>query len=220
MICTAWWISLNHSKRINVHDKFIPYTSLKSRRKYQVIHHFREFLKSQSQDTIDYYKPILAKVYKKERYIRCEPKITNLSIVIGYISRYIYRPPIAQSRITDYDGENITIQYEHKQPKETRTTTFTWNEFLWALARHIPEPYFHTVHYGWMFAPHCKFYYLDLIHLYCSNSVPRQLPPKLPSCYRQRMITSFWIDPLQCPCCKTNLTLQRISYNPITLDSS
>jgi Putative transposase len=213
-ICTAWWISFDHKQRISLHSKYIPYESLNARRKYNVINNIRIFLKQQHPDKCNTYKSLLSKLYKKERYIRCEPKITNLSIVIWYVSRYVYRPPLAQSRITHYDGNNVTIKYEHKQPKETRFTTFTGLEFIEHLARHIPNKYFHTVHYGWIFSSTHKQYFLELLIVILPNTIPRQKPCKLPAWFRERMIKSFGKDPLECPCCKTTLTLLQSFYTP------
>jgi hypothetical protein len=70
-------------------------------------------------------------------------KITN------YLGRYLYRPPIAESRITNYNQEDCTISitYQHKQPKETRHATIDVLEFIGNLFRHIPDKYFHMVQY-------------------------------------------------------------------------
>lgn len=111
-------------------------------------HQILLFLKNKSPADYDRYKLLLNQLYQKERYIRCEPKVSVITKVISYVARYFYRPPFSETRIESYDGEYLTFRYEHKQPKETRYTTFSAIEFILNVFRHLHDKHFASVRYG------------------------------------------------------------------------
>lgn len=204
-VCTTWWIHKDNWSRIELTDLFIPYKSLNSRRKYNLSHQILLFLKNKSPADYDRYKLLLNQLYQKERYIRCEPKVSVITKVISYVARYFYRPPFSETRIESYNGEYLTFRYEHKQPKETRYTTFSAIEFILNVFRHLHDKHFASVRYGWIFATACKKKYLQNLHLIVSFSNKSSKLPFIALTYRQRHYQSFWSDPLICPHCACSL---------------
>lgn len=118
--------------------------------------------------------------------------------IIGYIGRYVKRPVIAQSRILDYDWENITFSYTDKlENNEIKDITCSDIEFLELLVQHIPNTYFHMVYYYGIFANRVKAKYLKIINtLYPS---PR-IYPRITKTFRGRFVLWTGKDPLRCSC--------------------
>ena len=54
----------------------------------------------------------------KEFYVNAERRLTNIKQATQYIGRYLARPAIAEYRIINYDGKNVTYWYENKNLRE------------------------------------------------------------------------------------------------------
>ena len=80
---------------------------------------------------------MINKLYKKEFYVNAERRLTNIKQATQYIGRYLARPAIAEYRITNYDGRNVTYWYENKIPKEKREITVDVLEFIGKITQHI-----------------------------------------------------------------------------------
>ncbi len=90
-------------------------------------------------------RSLINRLYKQKEngfYVYAQGEITNLEIISKYLARYAGRPAIAESRIIDYDGKNVTIKYvPHGETKEV-VETMTAAEFIQRLIIHIPETHF------------------------------------------------------------------------------
>jgi hypothetical protein len=64
-----------------------------------------------------------------------------------YIGRYVKHPPIAESRIMNFDGNHVTYWYEDSETKQKKTITMDKFEFIRLLLSHIPEKNFKIVRY-------------------------------------------------------------------------
>jgi hypothetical protein len=121
--------------------------------------------------------------------------------MIGYVWRYVKRPVIAQSRILNYDWDNITFCYVDKTEKnplkKTKNITCSDIEFLELLVQHIPNKHSHMVFYYWIFANRVKSKYLNLINTLCRS--PRTYP-RITKNFRRRFILWNSYDPLKCSC--------------------
>lgn len=116
--------------------------------------------------------------------------------VAKYITRYIGRPVMAQSRITDYDGTCVTYWYQRHEDNKIVSKTEHAHDFIKKLIIHIPEKGFHMLRYYGLYAmPDQKTGHL--VHL-----MKRHLRRSVRIMQRWvfRIELSFNHDPLKCPC--------------------
>jgi hypothetical protein len=98
---------------------------------------------------IDYERRILWKIP--------EHGCTDKHDLLAYVARYIGRPPIANSRILEFDAHHVRFRYRDKKDDDrTHEATIPTQEFLDRLIEHIREPYQHGVRYYSLLAPRAK----------------------------------------------------------------
>ena len=146
-------------------------------------------------DFYDYHSKISGE--KSNRNVHFPDKPCSFTEVVGYVWRYVKRPVIAQSRILDYDGENVTFNYTDKRDKLVKNITCSSIEFMELLLQHIPNLNFHMIYYYWIFANRCKKKYLRIIKIYYSHE---QKMPRIAKNFRERIFMFTWKDPLKCSC--------------------
>ena len=116
--------------------------------------------------------------------------------VANYITRYIGRPAMAQSRITNYDGHNVSFWYNRHEDEQRQDETIPASEFIARLIIHIHEKYFNTLRYYGLYAKNHKF--ADkLVFLLSRHSVKARL---LCRNWAFRIELSFGYDPTKCSC--------------------
>ena len=77
-----------------------------------------------------------------------EHRCTNKYELLAYVARYIGRPPIANSRIVEFDAHHVRFRYRDKLDDDrVHEATIATQEFLDRLIEHIQEPYQHGVRY-------------------------------------------------------------------------
>lgn len=144
----------------------------------------------------------------KSRYIYFSKRANSFKVVLWYIWRYLKRPTISQSRLINYNWEEVTYNYKDKYDSKTKEITCLTTTFIWLLIQHIPNKYFHMVHYYWIFANRCKHKYLTIINSYFDNSAKG---PVIPKSFSERAYFFTWRNPLLCECwwvfCKYKITL-------------
>lgn len=116
--------------------------------------------------------------------------------VAKYITRYIGRPVMAQSRITGYDGTNVSYWYQRHEDNKKIYVDEHAHEFIKKLIIHIPEPGFNMLRYYGIYAlPDSKW-----------SSLRRRLPAHMRKIYKicrrwqWRIDIHFKYDPLKCEC--------------------
>lgn len=118
--------------------------------------------------------------------------------IIWYIWRYVKRPVIAQSRILDYDGDNVTFVYKDKyENNKKKVLQYSTDKFIWCLIQHIPEKYFHMIYYYWIFANRCKSKFITIINTLYPT---KRIYPRIPKTFSTRMGLLNWRNPFLCNC--------------------
>ncbi len=121
-----------------------------------------------------------------------------------YIGRYIKHPPIAESRITAFDGKQVTFWYKDSQTKKIKTVIMDKFEFIRLLLSHIPEKNFKIVRYVGVYSRrgyrHRQTEFNDEEAILIKRS------------WRDEIKRVFQYDPLLCPHCKTEMELVDICY--------
>lgn len=85
-------------------------------------------------------------------------RIRHPKLIIKYLGRYVRHPAIANSRLTSFDGRNVSFFYEEHREKEIirHDVTMRVDDFISALIQHIPEPQFKMIRYYGAYARRTK----------------------------------------------------------------
>jgi len=135
--------------------------------------------------------------------VYAKPPIAGPGHVVRYLSRYVHRIAIANSRITDYDGESVSFRYKDRAGGNvTKHRTVSGPDFARLFLQHVLPPRFVRVrHYGFLAARRRN----DLARC-------RELLGAQPAAPREKDVTwvaaferLFGSNPLQCPACKTGV---------------
>lgn len=104
-------------------------------------------------------KTLKNKLYEEKNkgfYVYAKTEIKSAKTAAKYIGRYVGRPAIAESRILDYDRENVTYKYtRHEDNKEIVETVHVY-EFIKRVIRHIPEKNFKMIRYFGIYSRRSK----------------------------------------------------------------
>lgn len=116
--------------------------------------------------------------------------------VASYITRYIGRPVMAQSRITGYDGKNVSYWYQRHEDNQIVNETESALEFIGKLIIHIPDRGFNMLRYYGVYAqPYSRKSPVRRMLSTCQQQM-QVVKHK----WRHRIISSFGRDPLLCQC--------------------
>ena len=151
---------------------------------------------------------ILYHKYNEGFYVHA-PKsdFNSASAVSKYIVRYIGRPAMAQSRITGYDGENVTFWYQRHEDNEKVTETIHAHDFIKRLIIHIPEKGFNMLRYYGLYA----LPYNENPHLIRRIDRKKKRARRIMQRWAFRISLSFGHDPLKC-CCGEFMNFVDIYY--------
>ena len=123
--------------------------------------------------------------------------------VVRYLSRYVHRIAIANSRITDYDGVSVTFRYKDRADgNATKHRTLSGQEFARLFLQHVLPPRFVRIrHYGILAARRRE----DLAR--CRELLDAQpmAPPEKDTSWVVAFERLFGSNPLRCPACKTGV---------------
>ena len=131
-------------------------------------------------------------------------KFKSIEDLIRYVTRYCSRPVIAESRILNYDGNNVTwcyFDHTHEQYHEITDSAFS---FITKLLRHLlPSNYKSIRYYG--FYNKSKSLCDKLITIIKKEKIPfmRSLLK-----WKNSILTSFNRIPIKCPKCGTLMELK------------
>lgn len=116
--------------------------------------------------------------------------------VANYITRYIGRPAMAQSRIIHYDGTSVTFWYQRHEDNKRVEETLPVYEFIKRLIIHIPNKHFNMLRYYGLYAKKHKFQH-KLLYLLSPSQVKANRFFKR---WAFRIEQSFGFDPTKCSC--------------------
>lgn len=180
--------------------KHFPYIMLRKKWMTTLLSNMKEHLDPEK-FSLSRFNALVNDLYKKYKdgfYVNAPSKedFNSPMAVAKYITRYIGRPVMAQSRITDYDGTNVTYWYQRHEDNEIVHVTEHAYEFIKKLIVHIPEKGFNMLRYYGLYAmPDKK-----------TEKLNHLRGPHLRKTIRMmqhwifRIELSFHRDPLKCPC--------------------
>lgn len=204
------WVFSKKDNLFSNDDFFLPYIAIRDSRTIRLIKHLKDRVyKNMSWEKMKEEIRFLNFFYdyknkdgeKSSWYWFFSKQRFGFEQIVGYIGRYVKRPPIAQSRILDYDWSSVTFEYEDKleelEDKKIKHITCSDITFLELLIQHIPNKYFHMVYYYGIFANRVKRGYLEIINNTSSSSRPH---PRPTTTFRGRFILRKNYDPFKCSC--------------------
>jgi hypothetical protein len=138
-----------------IHQKFIPFKSMRKTWQYQVLTKFKAELPVNREVSI--FVNFLFKRHHDGFYVHLpeESRITNKQKIARYVARYIRHPAVANSRLYRYDGDSVTFWYKD-QENVKHFVTMKVQEFIKALIRHIPDRNFKVIRYYGAYARRIK----------------------------------------------------------------
>lgn len=158
------------------------------------------------------FAPLKAKVYQTSQngfYVHAPKKYAqNIKATVKYVIRYSGKPAMAQSRITDYDGEYVTFWYDRHEDNKHITEKVHVYEFFKRLIIHIPEKHFNLVRYYGLYAKHHK-HETKIIRMVKSHVAKFKKTLKNWEC---RLGIYFNEYPLICSCCGHKLHFDYCLY--------
>jgi hypothetical protein len=214
IIVSCGGLSLDHSQWIPI--TIFPEKVLKARWKYNVISLVRSAFKENKLalanplkllSSYTAFNSFLNMLYQRYIwYVHIGKKLTSLFFTVHYIGRYTKRPVIAETRISNYDGNSVSFWFDDRKLQQKVFLTLPVQEFIARIIRHIPNKYFKQVRYCGIFANRVKSE-LCIIALFLLNK--EFLPQRHILSWQQRRFKQNGVDPLACPICKT---LMRLSF--------
>jgi len=129
-----------------------------------------------------------------------EPPLAGPSHVVRYLSRYVHRIAIANSRITDYDGSSVTFRYKDRENGNVvRHRRLSGLTFAKLFLQHVLPPRFVRIrHYGLMSSRRREDLALCRALLGAPPAKPREKDANWTVAYERL----FGVNPLRCPACQ------------------
>ena len=152
---------------------------------------------------------LLESLYQKTWIVHCSKPSHDHQQNLKYLSRYIKRPPIAESKLRHYDGHEVTFKYLDHKTKQYRRFTLTVEQFIARFVQHIPDIGFRMIRYYGFLAHRVRGRLLPLVYnlLGQINTEPTPAPT-----YAQLMKTNFNVNPFTCILCGQQLLLSVVYF--------
>jgi hypothetical protein len=151
------------------------------------------------------------KLYKEKDkgfYVHAKTEIKSAKTAAKYVGRYVGRPAIAESRIINYDGQNVTYKYTRHEDNKVIVETVHVYEFIKKIIIHIPEKNFKMIRYFGLYSRRTKgktnfIKMIDEKILKVRKSIAN---------WEYRILATFGVDPCRCPNCKGKMKFYDIVY--------
>lgn len=156
-------------------------------------------------------KALKNKLYKEKNkgfYVHAKTEIKSAKTAAKYVGRYVGRPAIAESRIVDYDGVNVTFKYTRHEDNEEVIETIHAYEFIKKLIIHIPEKNFKMIRYFGIYSRRSKE----------KNNFIKMIDEKILRLrkslgkWEYRILATFGVNPCKCSKCNKNMRFYDIVY--------
>jgi hypothetical protein len=146
-------------------------------------------------------------LYQKIWIIHCSKPSKNPYHNVNYLGRYIKRPPIAQSRLKHYDGNEVIFNFLNHKTANHENFHCSTEEFIERFIQHIPEKYFRLIRYYGFLANRNRKKYLPMVY----TAINQQPKESFPLRFNQLMKKELGFDPLLCILCNSKLYFVSIS---------
>lgn len=133
-----------------------------------------------------------------------------------YLAKYVVSPPIAVSRLIDYDGKQVQYWWRDHRSHKRKEARIEVMRFIGRMVQHILPKGFQRIRYYGLHAT-CKAKkvkeFLAQLLVGLTQVIEGTYRVIAERKYRDRIKEAFGIDPLRCPRCGTEMQLEKI-YHP------
>ena len=153
------------------------------------------------------FNQLLDKLYQKKWVVNCAKPDNHYKRNLEYFSRYVKRPPIAESKLKHYDGHEVTFRYLDHHTNTYKNSTLSAKTFIENFIQHIPDVGFRMIRYYGFLANRVRGSLLPTVHRLLGQTKKKQIPAPT---YETLMEKTFQVNPLQCILCGYPLQLTAI----------
>jgi len=132
----------------------------------------------------------------------CQKASSNHYANVNYLGRYIKRPPIADSKLKHYDGNNVIFKYLDHKTNTYLESSFSVFDFIARLIHHILDVNFCMIRYYGVLANRVRSKLLPILYRFLGQTAKDQLI--LPS-YSSLLISNFKRNPMIYSICNSNM---------------
>lgn len=150
--------------------------------------------------------------YKKQWVVHLQKPSNNLKRNVEYLGKYLKRPPLGETRIRDYDGENVTYEFLDHYTNTKETMTLPVLEFIARLVTHIPDSYFRQIRYYGFLANRVRGKLLHVVFRLLKLKAPKN--KKFYTPWAKMIQQTFNFDPLTCPYCGNAMIFLHTVFRP------
>jgi len=143
-------------------------------------------------------------------YVNVQKPMKDAKQTIFYIGRYLGRAAIAEYRIVNYDGQEVTFWYEDHETGKREYLTLPVYRFMARLVQHIPPKNFPMVRRYGFYARNVSEKIREIVKSFKKGvqKVFEFFTGKKK--WRERRVESFGKDPLKCPNCGAEMEVWQI----------
>jgi len=196
-------------------DFFLYVPKLRQAFKGKLIQKLKAALRSRE---IDYpeaeRRALIRRAARKEWGVKVKPPLTGPKQVVRYLSRYVHRVALANSRIVAYDGKRVCFRYKDRQDgNRVKEQVVDGETFARLFLQHVlPEHFVRIRHYG-------------LLATRAGEKLARcrrllgvtLAAPKSKESWVEAFERIFHRDPLLCPRCQQGQMVTRVVLRPLRL---
>jgi len=187
-------------------DFLFPFPVMAKLFKYKFLGHLdqlwtKDKLKFKPMSDLEFVK-LKNKLYKKKWVPYAKKTFDNAKFVIEYLGRYTHRIAISNSRITDYDKDQVSFKYKDYKTNKTKVMTLTNQEFVRRFLMHVLPERFVKIRYYGILSNRAKEKALTLIRTLIDS--PKQIPKLLNMTTEEIILELFDTDITKCPKCHSN----------------
>ena len=160
-------------------------------------------------------RALIARAGHKKWNIDIEPPLPGPDHVVNYLSRYVHRIAISNSRILNYDGHTVTFRYKDRADgNKTKVERLSGEKFSRRFLQHVlPDRFVRIRHYGLLASRRRA----DLNRCRVLLGAEAVQPGQKPETWVEALRRLFGHDPLLCPECKVGRMVVREVLAPLRL---
>ena len=206
---TCGGLSIDHQRWINLYFNSEP---IKKMWRYRIVNLIRTLAKEKTLKlpkdlkNLSYtaFNAWLNQLYQKKWVVHLQKQSKDHKRNVKYLGKYLKRPPIAETKILNYDGKSVTYKFFEHVSKQYKTKTLPVLEFIGRLVTHIHDKYFRSIrYYGWL-SNRTRGTLLPIVYQLIHCVIPTHTDIQT---WRAMILAEFGVDPLQCPKCTGVLSL-------------
>jgi len=154
------------------------------------------------------FEQLLNSLYKKYWMVHCAKSTPTPKLTIAYLGRYFKRPPIAESKLKHYDGNEVTFKYLDHTSGTYRNFKLSAEDFIGRFVQHIPDTGFRMIRYYGFLANRIRGKILPIVYDLLGQEAKTAKAPT----YAELLQRAFGVDPFKCILCGQQLILTEYSF--------